>query len=284
MLLDDIQNMPKPTAQEHAVIEYILKHPEAVATSTVRELAQASFTSAPTIVRLCQKLGFSGFPEFRLQFVTEQKASQKGFYADFTHALVSPETSVEDIQRMLPQFYNSIAHEANAHISSEQLETLKNVLQSAKAIDIYGTGINYHVAKRSAFLLQTLGMLCSVYDEANVHMLERFDRKSGHLSLLLSHTGKNVKILEIAQILIKRDLPTIAIVADASSPLGEMADATIELFSTATPNRLSIMSYAISLGYVFDLLYASMLVSELGNMFPESSSSFYEDLSERHHL
>ncbi len=100
-------------------------------------------------------------------------------------------------------------------------------------------------------------MCCSVYDEANVHMLERFDGDSGHLSFLLSHTGKNVKVLEIAQILVERNLPTIAIVTDAASPLGEMADATIELFSTATSNRLSIMSYAISLGYVFDLLCPS---------------------------
>lgn len=280
MLIDELQATIKPTAQERAIIDFIVQNPTFIETCTVRELAQASLTSPPTVTRLCQKLGFSGFSDFRLRFVSEQRASRKNLYADLSHALVSPASSVDEIRRTLPQFYNSIVYETNAHLSTEKLTQLKELVKSVTFLDLYATGMNYHVAARAAFHLQTVGIACSVYDEANVHMIERLGPSSKHLSFLLSHTGSNIKILEIGQILVTRGLPTIAITEHAESPLGQLADVTIELFSTPALNRLSLLSYAVSLSYVFDLLYTVLLADELDDTFQESSATFYAPLKE----
>lgn len=278
MLIDDLQAAVKPTAQEQVVIEFIVQNPSFIETCTVRELAQASLTSPPTITRLCQKLGFSGFSDFRLRFVSEQRASRKNLYADLSHALVNSGSSVEEIRHTLPQFYNSIIYETNAHLSAEKLSQFKDLIRSAAFLDIYATGMNYHVAARAAFHLRTVGIACNVFDEANVHMIERLGASSRHLSLLLSHTGSNSKILEIGHILINRGLPTIALTEHVGSPLGQLADVTIGLFSTPALDRLSLLSYAISLNYVFDLLYAALLADELDDTFQGSSSDFYAPL------
>lgn len=52
------------TRAEYRVLAHLTEHPLLVGNITVRELAQATFVSTATIMRLCQKLGFSGFSEF----------------------------------------------------------------------------------------------------------------------------------------------------------------------------------------------------------------------------
>ena len=52
------------TRAEYRVLAHLTEHPLLVGNITVRELAKATFVSTATIMRLCQKLGFSGFSEF----------------------------------------------------------------------------------------------------------------------------------------------------------------------------------------------------------------------------
>ena len=52
------------TRAEYRVLAHLTEHPLLVGNITVRQLAQATFVSTATIMRLCQKLGFSGYSEF----------------------------------------------------------------------------------------------------------------------------------------------------------------------------------------------------------------------------
>lgn len=52
------------TRAEHRVLVFIAEHASLVGKITVRELAQQTYVSTATIMRLCQKMGFSGYSEF----------------------------------------------------------------------------------------------------------------------------------------------------------------------------------------------------------------------------
>lgn len=56
MIIDKLQVIPNLTLQEKAVVDYIVQNPEAVLNMNASQLAKASYTSASTIIRLCQKV------------------------------------------------------------------------------------------------------------------------------------------------------------------------------------------------------------------------------------
>jgi len=62
--MDRLKNTSNLTTQEKAVADYIERNPQAVLSLSSHELAHASYVSPSTIVRLCQKLGLSGYTEF----------------------------------------------------------------------------------------------------------------------------------------------------------------------------------------------------------------------------
>jgi len=75
-LIQQMKKQENMTERERDICNYILEHPELVETISSRELGHATFTSAASVTRLCQKLGVKGFPEFKMQFVREVQNGQ----------------------------------------------------------------------------------------------------------------------------------------------------------------------------------------------------------------
>jgi DNA-binding MurR/RpiR family transcriptional regulator len=53
-------------ATEQRLASYILQHAEAILYLTVHQLTECAGTSAGTVVRFCQRLGYAGFAQFKL--------------------------------------------------------------------------------------------------------------------------------------------------------------------------------------------------------------------------
>lgn len=93
------------TPQEQVVASYILENMKIIPALSAQGLAEQSFTSKATVVRLCQKLDFSGFQEFKLQLLAEWHEKQR------LDALLSKEpilsnSNSEDLLDILPQIYD----------------------------------------------------------------------------------------------------------------------------------------------------------------------------------
>ena len=50
---------------EKTLARYILAHGMEIAKYSTRSLAEVTYTSPPTVLRLCKKLGFTGFDDFK---------------------------------------------------------------------------------------------------------------------------------------------------------------------------------------------------------------------------
>ena len=56
------KEFPNLTRSEQAITEYILKNPMTVIRYSLTQIAMEARTSNTAVIRLCQKLGYQGFP------------------------------------------------------------------------------------------------------------------------------------------------------------------------------------------------------------------------------
>ena len=68
-IIQIIKEQMNMTERERDICRYILENPEKIEEMSSRELGHATFTSAASVTRFCQKIGVKGFPEFKMQFV-----------------------------------------------------------------------------------------------------------------------------------------------------------------------------------------------------------------------
>lgn len=59
---------------EQQIADYLLEHPSE--DLTIRQLAERTYTSNATIVRMCRRLGYDGFRQFKTDFIKEIESNK----------------------------------------------------------------------------------------------------------------------------------------------------------------------------------------------------------------
>lgn len=85
-LIEQLNHHDDFTEAEKAIIQFILDNPSKItANTTAAQIAQKAYSSASTVVRLCRKLGYSSFAEFKTNLITRyQKREDAAIYVDAT--------------------------------------------------------------------------------------------------------------------------------------------------------------------------------------------------------
>lgn len=141
------------------------------------------------MVRLCQKLGLAGYQEFKLKLVEEINQKNR-IDRMLANEPVNGQSTYTDIINTLPVLYDKAITNTRLSFDKNVMIRINNYLQGAECIDIYGTGISYHLAKEAAFKFVTLGIECSAYESINGHYLAARKNKKT-VAFLLSFTGAN---------------------------------------------------------------------------------------------
>ena len=162
MIIDQINKQNDLTIQEKAVASYIKENPKDILSVSIHDLAILTYTSAGTILRLCKKLGFKGYSEFKYQFVSEYQTllfqeSQKDF------DLFSEDTSVDDlIQRMPLSFFRSV-EQTMSSIEKQQILRIVKKFNEADELIFLGTGVSYKIADLLAYKFTDVGFYARAF-------------------------------------------------------------------------------------------------------------------------
>lgn len=134
-LIQQMKKQENMTERERDICNYMLEHPERVETISSRELGHATFTSAASVTRLCQKLGQKGFPEFKLQFVREL---QNGQIEEMQEKVaMSERENVVTIVRKATRIQQQAIEETKKEISYSQLVRVGKLIAEASCVDFY---------------------------------------------------------------------------------------------------------------------------------------------------
>ena len=170
MIIDKLREGIAFTNHEQEVARYVLEHIEQIPEMSTNDLAKASFTSKATVVRLCKKIGLSGYQQFKLKLV-EEINQKKRMDELLVNEPITDKSTYQDIINALPILYDKAVTNTKLALDQNCMNRIRQVLLRAECIDIYATGISYMLAQAAAFKFATLGMECSVYESINGHYL-----------------------------------------------------------------------------------------------------------------
>ena len=263
MLLEKLKDEAGFTNHEKEAARYILANLDKVPGMTSGELARAAFTSKATVVRLSQKLGLTGYQEFRLKLVEEM--NQKNRLAQMLESEpIHGKSSYSDIINTLPGLYDKAVTNTRLALDKNRMNRINNVLQNADCIDIYGAGISYILAQSAAFKFATLGIECSAYESINGHYLAARKNKKT-IAFLVSFTGANRMMIRAAKYL--REATNNYIVGVVGPHNGVIRKQCHEIVEI--PNRDSLVSLDVitsfsAATYVMDIFFSLLLSRRYG--------------------
>ncbi len=242
------------TTQEQHVVDYIVQHPQVVFDHNAQQLARLTLTSASTIVRLCKKLGLSGYPDFQLKLALELSPEQR---ESMKSLQVKDRTGVEQHLQTISGVYDEALIETQRMCIPAVLDRVIQWVREARRIDVYGSDSNYYTAELACARWNEVGLTAIAQNNANHHYLSSPHVDPSTLSFVISHTGRNRSMLDIAHTLKSNGRRVVALTVEGS-PLSELCDDTLYTYAQR-PDMLGKMYSMMSAQYLFDVLYAGTI-------------------------
>jgi DNA-binding MurR/RpiR family transcriptional regulator len=238
---------------EQRVADFILKHAEELIYLTVTELAERTQTSESTVVRLCQKIGYKGYQEFKIMLARDLVGPTETVYEQ-----IEPTDSLESLKAKVFQANAQALKDTIEVLSDEELGKAVEAIARARRVEIYGIGGSAPLALDAYHKFMKLG-ICAVWlNDSDLMAMSSSLLQPGDVALGISHTGASRDVCDAMENAQNAGATTICITHRATSPITKVSN--VKLFTAAKETAFGsdATSSRIAQLTIIDTLFASI--------------------------
>lgn len=277
MIVEYLSNNKNFTYTEQIIRDFILKHPQSFIQQTIKQLSEQNHVSMASITRLCRKLGFQGFVDFKVAFAKEMKDLER----TRSSRKVTPfdqYATIDNIVNDLPYIYERAIGYTQLSINKNVLSRVVEKMQNATIL-IFGTGINKAVAEIFAYKTEELGIMCKTMDSIHYQFIDSLAVKHIPMfAILLTHRGQNETIITAAKYLKRKYIPTLLICSSAKDELRSYCDEILYTIHTYNTKEFGNTQFTMAEQYILDIIYSLLFVQNLQLVHHVGNEKTYESI------
>lgn len=241
------------SSTEQQIAGFILDNPEATADLTVRELADRTFSSPSSVLRVCRAVGFLGYKDMRHALIQELAAL--GDRGSHPEEEVTPEDSVQDIIDKVTHKNVQSLLDTQRLLDPEVVEDCVRLLSGARMIMLFGIGASLLAAKDAYLKFLRLDKPCVVNEDWHSQLLQAVNSTPQDVGIVFSYSGQTVEMIQCMKAMKENGTPVIAITRYYPSAVAKMADYALYIAANESLFRNGAMSSRLSQMNVTDVLY-----------------------------
>ncbi|WP_067842869.1 MurR/RpiR family transcriptional regulator [Amphibacillus sediminis] len=232
------ENQHRLNETEQSILDYLLERSSEIKDLTIREAAKDNFTAPNTIIRLCQKLDFKGFTDFK-----------EGLYAS-----IQTKTDFVEVTSLDEQIIKT-----KQLVNTELIDHLVDCIHHANKILFFAVGLSRFPAQELDARLQLVGKNSQIFVDPHVMKHNASLLTDKDLAIAISISGTTDNILEATTIANVAGAKTLSITGFSNNPLAKRT--TFQLYGFTTEVRVSGIDAAdrFSIHYLINLLFNEYL-------------------------
>lgn len=238
---------------ERGVAGYILNNPDKAANQSIHDLADASYSSPSTVIRVCKRIGCSGYRELRKELVYEMGALRHA-----SKARLSPKgkgMSTEAVAQQVTQ-QNILSLNDSLHLLDwDAIAACITLLHGCHHILLFGIGSSLCVARDAYLKFTRINRACLISDDWHVQLLHARNATRKDVAIVISYSGETEEVIACMETLKKSAVPIIAVTRCASSRASRLATYNLYVPSAEPLLRSAAMTSRISQLNIIDILF-----------------------------
>lgn len=245
---------------ERGVLDYLIENKAVLKNFNVEKIAEAAYTSPASVVRMCKKLGYKGFKDFKIDFILANAKVEIPENREYKDVILSKESN-----------HGKSAIENNIRILEETLKlydqkTLEEsaaLIMKARKILIFGKGSSFLVCKDLEMKLRRINKFCVAQGESHEQLVDASFINSNDVIIFISNSGKTKEIVSAALLAKENKAKIISIVKLGASLLAELSDVVLYTSSLEGEFRSAAMTSRISQLAVVDALFTNCAYTDI---------------------
>lgn len=249
-----------------SIADFLIREGSGVANLSMAEVADLTFSSKPSLVRFAKAMGFSGWRDFRLAFVTAVRESEQAQSVaakiDPNHPFDAGDSLEAAVHSVLALEQQALA-EVTAQIDARVLAEASRRVIKAKHLVFFGAAPNSYFGELFAYKLGQIGMRCHVPDRSEWGMVARgLGRRDCAIISSYSGNGPQREPVSFISQFKEARVPTVAITNSGSNWLREQCDCVLGYRpSERYYSKISGYYSEQCMHFVLDALYSAVFLS-----------------------
>lgn len=242
---------------EKAIADYILERGEELKNESARYVAGRVYASPSSVTRLCQRLGFDGYPDFRQAYLEEAAYLRSHFQRIDPNRPFERKDSPLRVASKLSALYGEIVDDTLSLITAQQLQAVMELFETCRRVHVMSLGSHAYLAYPFREKMMKIGMEVDIMKQSDIGYYQAGIAGRDEIFLFLSYSGELESLLRIAAKAKSRMVPAICFTSYGHNQLESLCDL---VFYVSTRERLitNLGTYGVyvSVLYLFDVLYS----------------------------
>ena len=239
---------------ERAVLDYLIENKAVLKDFYVEKIAEAAFASPASVVRMCKKLGYKGFKDFKIDFILSNAKVEIPETKEYNDVILAKDSN-----------YGKTVIQNNIRILEETLKihdpiALHNAaefIMKARRVFIFGKGSSYLVCKDLEMKLRRINKIAIAQGESHEQLVDASFLNQNDAVVFISNSGKTKEIVSAALLAKEKKAKVISVVKLGSSLLADLSDIVLYTTSLEGEFRSAAMTSRISQFCVIDALFTN---------------------------
>jgi DNA-binding MurR/RpiR family transcriptional regulator len=259
-MLNMLKNKEALSMAERIVLDYLIENKTLLKDFSVEKIAEAAYTSPASVVRMCKKLGYNGFKDFKIDFILANSKVEIPETSEYTDVIL-----IKDQNNGKKAIENNIrALEETINLYDEKTYTkAASLIMNARKILIFGKGSSFLVCKDLEMKLRRINKFCVAQGESHDQLVDASFINNKDVVIFISNSGKTKEIISSALLAKENKTPIISITRIGSSILADISDVVLYTSALESEFRSAAMTSRISQMSVVDALYAKCAYTDI---------------------
>ncbi|WP_300330703.1 MurR/RpiR family transcriptional regulator [Fusobacterium sp.] len=252
----------KFTSKEKKINKFIMANIDRIMYMNTYEIAEQCETSQASVVRFAKKLGYSGFPELKVDFGKEIGRREAKEKISFTYEDMSENGEIFENIKNVVKINTRIIEDTYSSVDVKVIEKTVKAIKKARKIVIVGAGYSGIIARDLEYKLLELGI--NVIFQNDFHTLLTIipTLTEEDILFVISQSGRTSDIYYLVEESKKRNIKIIAITQTSNNPIKELADIQITTVVEKNNFRSTSLYSRISQLTIIDIIYVSLISSD----------------------
>lgn len=245
------------TTGERQIADAILDDPDAVGRHASAELARRAGRSQSSVVKFCQKLGYSGYQDLRLE-ITRAAATRNAATAAVHGTIGAGDDAAATAAKLFASKLHAMQETVGVN-SAHHLDTARDTLNTAARVQLSGVGASSLVARDFAYKLQKLGVPATFDADSHIQLANAATLSTRDALVSLSQSGTSLETLRIAETAMHRGTRIISVTGLQPNPLAALAGTMLRTVTDEERVRSSAITSRDAQLMVTDLLFLRLV-------------------------
>jgi len=265
-MLQKLIKMDNISDSERAIAQYIIDNKEKVLHMTIHQLARETYSSNPTIIRFCRKLGMDGFRQFKIVLASELERHYDELYPVDVNMPFREKESSMDIARRISELSQQTLLDSSSMLTEKSLNEAASILEASRMTYLFAVGDSMIRAASFQNKMLKINRPVQLSNFLNEQGYHAFNAGKEDCAIFITYQGGHADFIEYASMMRDKGVKQIAITSEAEGMLAKLCDVVLPLpVSETGASKIATFSSQVAIDYVLNVLYSCVFERQYDN-------------------